>query len=73
MYAKVALKRKTDHGADEDIELPAPSDSGTVNKTNFHQLEVSLYAKFTGQEYAVISERMTVCSCFSLVEALAAI
>lgn len=70
MYAEVALKRKTDHGADEDIELPAPSDCGTMNKTNFHQLEVSLYAKFTGQEYAVIS--MTECSCFSLVEALAA-
>ena len=39
-----ALKGKTDHGADEDIEPPVPSDCGMVNKTNFHQLEVSSYA-----------------------------
>ena len=41
MYAEVALKGKTDHGADEDIELPVLPDCGTMNKTKFHQLEVS--------------------------------
>ena len=41
MYADFALKRKIGHGADEDIEFPVPSDCGTMNKTNFDQLEVS--------------------------------
>ena len=43
MYTEVALKGKTGHGTDEDVELPVPSDCGTVNKTDFHQLEVSSY------------------------------
>ena len=41
MYAEVALKEKTT--VDENVELPAPSDCGTVTKTNFHQLEVFSY------------------------------
>ena len=41
MYAEVALEGKTDNGADEDIELPEIPDGGTMNKTKFHQLEVS--------------------------------